>query len=71
MDMHPIIKYVIVGMLIMIIGALGTAFFSMMRGRDSGTSTVKALTVRVGLSITLFVVLMILYKLGIIHPRGG
>ncbi|MBI2802415.1 MAG: twin transmembrane helix small protein [Gammaproteobacteria bacterium] len=71
MDMHPIIKYVIIGMLILIIGTLGTALYSMLRGgREAGTSTVKALTLRVALSIALFVLLMVLYALGIIHPRG-
>jgi hypothetical protein len=31
---------------------------------------VKALTVRVGLSIALFVLLMVLYALGIIEPHS-
>ncbi len=71
MESHPIIKFIVVALLIMIIGALGSAFFSLFRGRDSGTSGVKALTVRVALSITLFIFLMVLYALGIIEPRGG
>ena len=71
MESHPLIKYLIIGMLIMIIGSLGSAFWTLVRGRDPGTSMVKALTIRVGLSIALFVLLMILYALGIIHPRGG
>lgn len=71
MDAHPFIKFVIIAMLVMIVVALGSAFFSLFRGRNAGTATVKALTVRVGLSIALFVLLMILAALGYIKPHGG
>lgn len=71
MDSHPFIKFIVIAFLIMIVGALGRAFFTLFGGRDSGTAGVKALTLRVGLSIALFVFLMVLYALGIIEPRGG
>lgn len=70
MDNPPFIKFVIIGVLILIIGTLGSAFFSLMRNRGEGTKTVKALTLRVGLSIGLFALLMILSALGIIKPHG-
>jgi len=53
----------------MIVGSLGSAFFSLFRGKGEGTKTVKALTIRVGLSIALFAFLMILASLGIIKPH--
>jgi Protein of unknown function (DUF2909) len=71
MEHHPIIKFIVIALLLLIVGALVTAFRSLFRGRDSGTAGVKALTVRVGLSIGLFILLMVLYALGIIEPRGG
>jgi Protein of unknown function (DUF2909) len=71
MDSHPIIKFIVIALLVAIVGALGSAFFSLFRGRESGTAGVKALTIRVALSITLFIFLMVLYALGIIEPRGG
>jgi Protein of unknown function (DUF2909) len=71
MESHPIIKFIVIAMLVMIVGALGSAFLTLFRGRDGGTAGVKALTIRVGLSIALFVFLMVLYALGIIEPRGG
>ena len=72
MESHPLIKYLIFALLIMIIGTLGAAFYKLFfRGHDDGTAGVKALTVRVGLSIALFIFLMVLYSLGIIHPHGG
>ena len=71
MENHPFIKYVVIGILILIVGALATAFKALFHGPRSGTAGVKALTLRVGLSIGLFVLLMVLYALGIIEPRGG
>lgn len=67
----PIVKAVIIGIFIMILVALGSAFLSLFRRRtdDSGKATVKALTVRVGLSIGLVIVIAILNALGIISPN--
>ncbi len=67
---HPLIKFFIIAVLVMIIGALGSAFWTLFRKREQGTAAVKALTLRVGLSMGLFAVLMILYALGIIEPNG-
>jgi hypothetical protein len=69
MEDQPLVRFIVILMLIMIVGSLGTAFFRLFRGKGEGTSTVKALTVRVGLSIALFVLLMILASLGIIKPH--
>jgi len=66
----PVIKYLIIGLLILIVGALATAFKALFRGPRNSTAGVKALTVRVGLSIALFVLLMVLYALGIIEPHS-
>ena len=71
MENQPFIKFVVITLLIMIVVALASAFKTFFRGRDSGMAGVKALTVRVGLSIGLFILLMVLYALGIIEPRGG
>lgn len=70
MESHPFIKMIVIAMLAAIVGSLASAFWLMFRRRDSGTAAVKALTIRVGLSISLFALLMILYALGIIEPRG-
>lgn len=50
--------------------SLGSALFYL--GNDKGDSkrTVRALTVRVGLSVGLFLFLMILVALGVIQPHG-
>lgn len=69
MEDQPLIRFIVIAMLIMIVGSLGTAFFSLFRNKGQGTSTVKALTIRVGLSFALFAILMILASLGIIKPH--
>jgi hypothetical protein len=57
-----------------ILASLGAALFFMMRGGRGGTSTSKkmarALAARVGLSILLFVCILIAWRLGYIHPTG-
>ena len=57
-----------------ILASLGSALFFMMRdGRDGKPKTsnmARALALRVGLSIVLFVCILIAWKLGYIHPTG-
>lgn len=55
---------------ILILGSLGTALFFMMRDKGRSNNTVRALAVRVGLSITLFLLILLAYRLGYIHPTG-
>ncbi|MYN15338.1 twin transmembrane helix small protein [Rugamonas sp. FT107W] len=55
---------------ILIIGSLASAFFFLMRDKGKSNNTVRALAVRVGLSIALFITLLVAYKLGYIQPTG-
>ena len=71
--MPPLVKYIIFAVLVMIIAALGVALYHLATGRKrpaDDTTMVKALAVRVGLSIGLFTILMVLYLLGIVTPNG-
>lgn len=67
-------KIIIVLFLIGIIAALAMAGRSLLKdGRDGAPKTsrmVRALTWRIGLSVALFVILMVSYKLGWIQPTG-
>ncbi|MEM7467427.1 MAG: twin transmembrane helix small protein [Pseudomonadota bacterium] len=67
------IKFIVIAALICILASLASAFYQFSkRGKDSDdTKMVKALTIRVGLSIALFVFLMVLSALGIITPNTG
>jgi hypothetical protein len=57
-------KLIIVLMLIGVIGSLFSGLFFLYRDPDSGVRTVKALTLRIGLSIAIFVLLLIGFRLG-------
>jgi hypothetical protein len=67
-------KIVIVLLLVGIIAALAMAGRAMLQdGRDGAPKSnrmVRALALRVGLSVLLFVVLLVSYKLGWIQPTG-
>ena len=54
----------------MILASLGSALYYLIRDRGQSQRTVKALTVRIALSLALFVLLLVGYLTGII-PRGG
>ena len=55
---------------ILIIGALGSALFFVMRDKGRTNRAVNALAMRVGLSVTLFLLLLGAYEMGWIAPTG-
>lgn len=64
-------KILIVAILLGIVASLGHALFSMSSGPSDGKQMVQALTVRISLSVALFVLLLIGWRLGLITPHGG
>jgi hypothetical protein len=63
-------KIVVVAGLIAIVTALFSALVFLYRDRGTGTRMVKALAIRVGLSIALVVFLVVSYYAGWIGPGG-
>jgi hypothetical protein len=63
-------KVVIVTILLGILLSLGTALFHMVKGQGSSERTARALTVRIGVSIALFALLLVLGATGVINPHG-
>lgn len=64
----------IVAFLVLVLAALGGAGFFMLR-RDRGDGRAdkrmaRVLAVRVGLSVTLFLLILLAWSLGWIHPSG-
>ena len=55
---------------ILILGSLGSALFFLMRDKGKSNRTVNALAMRVGLSVTLFLLLLAAYEMGWIAPTG-
>ena len=56
--------------LAIIVGSLFTALYRLTHHKESSSSVVKALTLRIGLSIALFIVLLASYQTGLIAPSG-
>ena len=63
-------KIFIVLVLLIIVGSLGSALYYLFKDRERSPRTVHALTVRIGLSIGLFFVLLIAFGAGLIQPHG-
>jgi Flp pilus assembly protein protease CpaA len=53
-----------------IVVSLGTALFHLSRGAGDSKKMARALTVRIALSIGLFILLMVAWWAGIIRPHG-
>ena len=64
------VKIAIVLALLLIAGSLASALVFIYRDQGRSDRAVKALTLRVGLSIGLFLLLMAGYYFGIIPPQG-
>ncbi len=62
-------RILVLALIGLILLSLGSALFFLVRDKGQSTRTVKALAVRVALSIALFLLLMIGYKLGFIPGR--
>ncbi len=67
-------KYLVVIGLLLILASLGTALFFMLRGSKGDTkkssNMAKAITIRIGLSVLVFVCILVGWKLGYIQPSG-
>lgn len=67
--MTIIIKAIIILLFVFILFALGSALYYLVKGGDTDR-IVKALTWRIGLSLLLFVILMISFAMGWITPHN-
>jgi hypothetical protein len=63
-------RYVVIAVLILIVGSLGSAAVFMLRERGSSSRMAKALAWRVGLSVGLFLFLMAGYYFGLFKPHA-
>jgi hypothetical protein len=65
-----LIKIFVVILLFIIIGSLLSALFYLVRDSGDSNRTVKALTIRIALSLFAFIILMAGYFAGLIQPHG-
>ena len=66
----PIIKVLIVACLIAIVVSLGSGMFHLVNDKGESKKMVTALTVRIALSVLLFILLFIAWSQGMIQPHG-
>jgi hypothetical protein len=62
-------KIIVILFVLLILASLGSALFFLITDRGQSKRTVKALAVRVGLSLTLFLLLMAGYYFGLIPGK--
>ena len=65
-----LIKVIVIIMLLVIVGSLFSGLFFLYKDQGQGTRMAKALTIRISMSISLFLLLMAGFYLGIIPPLG-
>ena len=64
-------RIVVVIFLVAIVASLGSALYYMVTDRNGGKRMARALAVRVGFSMTLFLMLMAGYYFGLIPGKPG
>jgi hypothetical protein len=63
-------RVLVVAVLLGILFSLGSALFHLMTDKGNSRKMVRALTVRVALSVGLFVLLIVASQLGLVVPHG-
>ena len=63
-------KWIIPVVLLMIVISLGSALFYMMKGRGNSSKMVYSLMLRIGLSLALFLGILVAHYFGFIEATG-
>jgi hypothetical protein len=63
-------RLIIILFLIAILGSLFSGMYFMLHDKGGSTRNVKALSLRIGLSLLLFALLIVMYLTGVIKPNG-
>jgi hypothetical protein len=63
-------RYIVIGALILIVATLATALYYLYHDRGRSMRMVTTLAIRVALSASLIIFLVVSYKLGWIGPSG-
>jgi integral membrane sensor domain MASE1 len=67
---NEVIRIIVIVALLLIVASLGSALYYLYHDRGQGTRMVKALALRVALSASLIIFLVVSYKLGWISSQG-
>jgi Na+/proline symporter len=64
------IKIIILILLFLVIASLVASMFTLIKDSNDSNRTVKILTIRIALSVSLFVLLIVSFLMGWIQPHG-
>lgn len=67
--METLIRILIIGVLLGIVASLGSALFHLSRKTGDSRKLARDLTIRVALSVALFLLLMVAWHFGLISPH--
>ena len=65
-----LMRIIVIGLLVAIVGSLANALYHLARGKRDSRQMLRSLTLRVGLSVALFAMLMLAWRMGLISPHG-
>jgi hypothetical protein len=65
-----LLKIAIFVVLAAIVLSLGSALYHLATGKGDSSNMMRSLIVRVSLSVVLFILIMVGWKVGLIHPHG-
>jgi cytochrome bd-type quinol oxidase subunit 2 len=68
--MEPLIRIVVLAAFVAIVASLGSALFQLSRKTGDSSKLARDLTIRISLSVVLFVLLMLAWHFGLIAPHG-
>ena len=63
-------KILIIVIFLGIVASMGSALFFLIKDKGQSNRTLRALTVRIVVSMALFALLFVLWGLGLINPHG-
>jgi cytochrome bd-type quinol oxidase subunit 2 len=64
-------RLIVIAVLVTIVAFMGSALFQLGRRQGDSHKMLRALTWRIGLSVGLFLVLVVLWQMGLIRPHAG
>ncbi len=65
-----IFKIIVVVLLLIVVVSLGSALYHLVNNKGNSDKLVKSLTWRIGLSVGIFLLLLIGQAIGLIQPHG-
>ncbi len=62
-------KIIVIAVMVIILLSLGSALLFLVKDMGKSKRVVKALTIRIAISLTLFILLIVSFAMGWIHPH--